>query len=159
MSNPIPFEVQKMNLGLGIDTGGTFTDAAIVDLDTLKLVAKAKSPTTYEDLSVGIIRAIDQVIRSPDVDITDIKMVGLSTTLATNSLLQGKGGEVGLIGIGWKPEPDWTLGCKRSRFIRGGADSIGRIAEVMDEAELDLAIEEVREGVDACLLYTSPSPR
>ncbi len=39
-----------MNLGLGIDTGGTFTDAAIIDLDTTKVLAKAKSPTTYEDL-------------------------------------------------------------------------------------------------------------
>src|SRR5664280_1945527 len=123
-----------MNHGLGIDTGGTFTDSAIVDLDTMTVVAKAKAPTTYEDLSIGIIGAIDRVIVSPVVDISDIKMVGLSTTLATNSLLQGKGGEVGLIGIGWKPEPDWTLGCKRSRFIRGGADSVGRIAEAMDEA-------------------------
>jgi N-methylhydantoinase A/oxoprolinase/acetone carboxylase beta subunit len=78
--------------------------------------------------------------------------VGLSTTLATNSLLQGKGGEVGLIGIGWKPEPDWTLGCKRSRFIKGGYDSIGRASEAMDEDELNSAIDEVREGVDAIVV-------
>ena len=43
-----------MNLGLGIDTGATFTGAAIVDLDSSRLVAKAKSPTIYEDLSIGI---------------------------------------------------------------------------------------------------------
>jgi N-methylhydantoinase A/oxoprolinase/acetone carboxylase beta subunit len=141
-----------MNLGLGIDTGGTFTDSAIVDLDTMTVVAKAKAPTTYEDLSIGIIGAIDRVIVSPGVDISDIKMVGLSTTLATNSLLQGKGGEVGLIGIGWKPEPDWTLGCKRSRFIKGGADSIGRTAEAMNHDELTSAIDEVREGVDAIVV-------
>ena len=141
-----------MNLGLGIDTGGTFTDAAIVDLDSFRLVAKAKSPTTYEDLSIGIIGAIDQAIQSPGIDIKDIKMIGLSTTLATNSILQGKGGEVGLIGIGWKPEPEWVLGCKRSAFIRGGVDSVGRIAEAMDDAELDRAIEEVREGVDAIVV-------
>ena len=141
-----------MDLGLGFDTGGTFTDAAIVDLDTMKIIAKAKSPTTYEDLSIGIMGALDKVIGQPGVNIADIKMIGLSTTLATNSLLQGKGGEVGLIGIGWKPEPDWTLGCKRSRFIKGGADSIGRTAEAMDDAELQSAIEEVREGVDAIVV-------
>ncbi len=141
-----------MNLGLGIDTGGTFTDAAIIDLDTTKVLAKAKSPTTYEDLSIGIIGALDQVITLPGVDIADIKMVGLSTTLATNSLLQGKGGEVGLIGIGWKPEPDWKLGCKHSRFIKGGMDSIGRTAEAVDEAELNDAIDEVSKGVDAIVV-------
>jgi N-methylhydantoinase A/oxoprolinase/acetone carboxylase beta subunit len=141
-----------MNLGLGIDTGGTFTDAAIVDLDKMKVVAKAKSPTTYEDLSVGITGAMDQVIARPGVDLADIKMVGLSTTLATNSLLQGKGGEVGLIGIGWKPEEDWVLGCKTARFIKGGADSIGRTAEAMDETELNAAIDEVKDGVDAIVV-------
>jgi len=141
-----------MDLGLGFDTGGTFTDAAIVDLTTMKVIAKAKSPTTYEDLSIGIIGALDKVIGQPGVNLADIKMIGLSTTLATNSLLQGKGGEVGLIGIGWKPEPDWTLGCKRSRFIKGGADSIGRTAEAMDDAELKAAIEEVSEGVDAIVV-------
>lgn len=141
-----------MNLGLGIDTGGTFTDAAIVDLDNIKVMAKAKFPTTYEDLSVGILGALDQVIKAPGIEISDIKMIGLSTTLATNSLLQGKGGEVGLIGIGWKPEPDWTLGCKRSRFIRGGADSIGRTAEAIDEKEMDNAIDEVCQGVDAIVV-------
>jgi N-methylhydantoinase A/oxoprolinase/acetone carboxylase beta subunit len=141
-----------MNLGLGIDTGGTFTDAAIIDLDTTKVVAKAKSPTTYEDLSVGIIRVLDQIIGSPGFGISDIKLVGLSTTLATNSLLQGKGGEVGLIGIGWKPEPDWNMGCKSSRFVKGGADSIGRTAEALDPDELDQAINDVVEGVDAIVV-------
>ncbi|HEY3420745.1 MAG TPA: hydantoinase/oxoprolinase family protein [Methanomassiliicoccales archaeon] len=141
-----------MNLGLGIDTGGTFTDAAAVDLDTMKIVAQAKAPTSYENLSIGILAAMDRVIASPGIAIDDIKMIGLSTTLATNSLLQGKGGEVGLIGIGWKPEPEWNLGCKHSRFIKGGADSIGRIAEAMDMGELGLAIDEVSEGVDAIVV-------
>jgi N-methylhydantoinase A/oxoprolinase/acetone carboxylase beta subunit len=141
-----------MNLGLGIDTGGTFTDAAIVDMDTTGVLAKAKAPTTYEDLSIGIIGALDRVIGSPGIDTSSIKMVGLSTTLATNSLLQGKGGEVGLIGIGWRPESDWKLGCKRSRFVKGGADSIGRTAEAMDQNELDQAIDEVSQGVDAIVV-------
>jgi N-methylhydantoinase A/oxoprolinase/acetone carboxylase beta subunit len=141
-----------MKLGLGIDTGGTFTDAALVDLDTSRIIAKAKSPTSYEDLSIGIISALDQIIDRPGVNKADIRIVGLSTTLATNSLLQGKGGQVGLIGIGWKPEPDWTLGCKNSRFIKGGMDSIGRTAEAMDEGELIDAIEEVSQGVDAIVI-------
>ena len=51
-----------MTLGLGVDTGGTFTDAAIVDLDTKKVLVKAKARTTYHDLSIGIIGA---VVRHP----------------------------------------------------------------------------------------------
>ena len=48
-----------MPIGLGVDTGGTFTDAAIVDLDSKKILSKSKSPTTYQDLSIGILGAID----------------------------------------------------------------------------------------------------
>ena len=89
-----------MVLGLGIDTGGTFTDAAVVDIDTRKVIAKAKAPTTYHDLSVGIASAIEQVINIGNFDVKGISLVGLSTTLATNSILTGKGGEVGLVGMG-----------------------------------------------------------
>ena len=75
-----------MVLGLGIDTGGTFTDAAVVDLDSKKVLAKAKAPTTYHDLSIGIASAVDQVIQLGGFDAKDILLVGLSTTLATNSI-------------------------------------------------------------------------
>jgi N-methylhydantoinase A/oxoprolinase/acetone carboxylase beta subunit len=136
-------------IGLGIDTGGTFTDAALVDLDTNELIVKGKSPTTYDDLSRGIIGAIDNVLEQFTLERSEIKLVGISTTLATNSLLQGRGGEVGLIGIGWKPEPSWDFEVKRSRFIQGGFDSLGRVAKSIDEAELQEAIRHVSDGTDA----------
>lgn len=141
-----------MKLGLGVDTGGTFTDAAIVDLDSMKVLAKAKANTTYHDLSIGIVNAMDKVFQDFGESVSDIKIVGLSTTLATNSLLQGKGGEVGLIGIGWKPDPEWNIACKRSRFIKGGFDSIGRMVERIDENELNEAIKEVTQDVDAVVV-------
>lgn len=136
-------------IGLGIDTGGTFTDAALVDLETNELLAKGKSPTTYDDLSVGIIGAMDSVLSTTDIDRADITLVGISTTLATNSLIQGRGGEVGLIGIGWKPEAGWDFGVKRSRFIKGGFDSLGRMTQAIDENELREAIEFCANGTDA----------
>ncbi len=92
-------------LGLGIDTGGTFTDAAIIDMETMEVLAKAKSPTTYQDLSLGLLGAVDGVIASGKFTVDEIKIVGLSTTLATNSILTGKGGQVGLICIGWESRP------------------------------------------------------
>ncbi len=141
-----------MNLGLGIDTGGTYTDAAIVNLDSKAVIAKAKSPTTYQDLSIGITGALDGVIAKGGFAMEDIGMVGLSTTLATNSILQGRGGEVGLIGIGWSPEKDWDLGCRKSRFIKGGFDSIGKLNAPLDKEELRDAISEVSQGVDALVV-------
>ncbi|MEM0448921.1 MAG: hydantoinase/oxoprolinase family protein [Methanomassiliicoccales archaeon] len=141
-----------MKLGLGIDTGGTYTDAVIVDLDSRNVIAKAKSPTTYQDLSIGILGAIDGILGQGGFEKENISLVGLSTTLATNSILQGRGGEVGLIGIGWHPEKDWDLPCKRSRFIKGGFDSLGRMVEPMDREELKEAIREVSRGVDAVVV-------
>lgn len=141
-----------MTLGLGVDTGGTFTDAAIVDLDSKKVLAKAKAPTTYHDLSIGIVGAVEAAVGGNGIRPEDIKLVGLSTTLATNSILQGRGGDVGLIGIGWTPQADWAFGAKRSAFVRGGYDSMGRRLEALDEAGLEAAIDDVCKEVDAVVI-------
>jgi N-methylhydantoinase A/oxoprolinase/acetone carboxylase beta subunit len=141
-----------MTLGLGVDTGGTFTDAAIVDLDSKKVLAKAKSPTTYHDLSIGIIGAVEAAVHKNGIKPSDIKLVGLSTTLATNSILQGRGGDVGLIGIGWKPQADWTFDAKRTAFVRGGYDSMGKRIEDLDEAGLEAAVDEICKEVDAVVV-------
>ena len=145
-------KVSELNLGLGIDTGGTFTDAAILDLDTKKVLVKAKSPTTYHDLTIGITGAIDNALAQQAVDVKDIKMVGLSTTLATNSILEGRGGDVGLIGIGWTPDQDWEFPAKVSRFIKGGYDSMGGLIAPLDEAEAEQAIDEICPQVDAVVI-------
>jgi len=137
------------NYGLGIDTGGTYTDAAIVNLSDKRVVTKAKSPTTHHDLRLGIQNAVDAAVTT-DVSIVEkIRLVGVSTTLATNSILEGKGGKVGLIGIGWKPRDDWVLGEDRGTYIKGGHEVNGREKEPLDMSELDAAINEVCSGVDA----------
>jgi len=87
---------------LGLDTGGTFTDAAIIDAETGALVAKAKSPTTREDLSIGLGQAItDALQKLPSGKKENVKRVCLSTTLATNAVVEGMGGRVGLVMIGF----------------------------------------------------------
>ena len=83
-----------MHLAIGIDTGGTFTDGVIVDLDTGSVICKAKALTTREDLKICIGEAfcgLDQAL------FPEIKLVSLSTTLATNSIVEGKGSRVGLL--------------------------------------------------------------
>jgi len=141
-----------LKLGLGIDTGGTFTDAAILDLDTKEVLVKAKSPTTYHDLAIGITGAIDNALAQRAVDVEDIKMIGLSTTLATNSILEGRGGEVGLIGIGWTPDKEWKFPTKIAHYIKGGYDSMGAIDEPMDDAEAERVIDEICPHVDAVVV-------
>ena len=83
-----------MECGLGIDTGGTYTDSALVDLRDGKVLKKAKALTTRNDLSLGISQSINNL---GDVPFGDIRLVSLSSTLATNSVVEGKGCRVALI--------------------------------------------------------------
>ncbi len=75
--------------------------------------------------------------------------MGISTTLATNSILEGHGGEVGLILIGWNPMEPVHFGEKNQVFVKGGYDSKGQPLAPMSKAEVTEAIKKVSEGVDA----------
>ena len=81
---------------LGVDTGGTYTDAVLVQDDD-RVIASAKSLTTRADLAVGIGSAVAAVIKSANIDPATIAMASLSTTLATNALVEGQGGRVALV--------------------------------------------------------------
>jgi len=142
-------KVSSARYGLGIDTGGTFTDAVIIDLDDNSVVAKRKSRTTHNDLSIGLYNSVDAVFKATDVRPSDISLVGISTTLATNSILEGNGGEVGLILIGWNPMKPVNFGEKNQVIVKGGCDSHGRPLVAMSKDEVSKAIEEVSKGVDA----------
>ncbi len=86
--------VRREGLGLGIDTGGTYTDAVIYDFESGVICASAKAPTTHEDLVVGIRDALG---RLPRPRLEEVRRVGLSTTLATNAFIEAKGRPVGLL--------------------------------------------------------------
>ena len=79
---------------LGVDTGGTYTDAVLLDEGEAKVLASAKSLTTRPDLALGVGRAIDAVLAQAGVKPADVALVSLSTTLATNALV-GAGGPRG----------------------------------------------------------------
>ncbi len=95
--------------GIGIDTGGTYTDAVVFDFETRKVQAKGKSPTTREDLSLGIGRALDMLPRQL---LESAELVALSTTLATNACVENKGGRARLV----------LMGTERRTLERVGAD-------------------------------------
>ena len=92
-----------MSFVLGLDTGGTFTDAALIDTNAAStdgMVAKAKSLTTRNDLSIGVGGAMQAVVEQWGGNPSDIQLVSLSTTLATNAVVEGVGGRVGCRGWG-----------------------------------------------------------
>ncbi len=95
-----------MRYGIGIDTGGTYTDAVIYDLLTKEVKAKAKSLTTKQDLSLGIGSALDFL---PIELLKKAEILSLSTTLATNACVENKGGRAKLILIGSdKKSLEWS---------------------------------------------------
>ena len=115
-----------MRLGLGIDTGGTYTDSVILDLDTKEIISRSKALTTHDDLLKGIVDSIDG-LRSHE----NIQLVSLSTTLATNSVVEGKGCRVGLLTIGKRIVPD--LDVSSIGFVDGEFDMRGNIVTELDE--------------------------
>ncbi len=90
-----------MALALGVDTGGTYTDAVLVR-DETEVIASAKSLTTRADLAIGVGNAISAVLDKAQVSPDQISLASLSTTLATNALVEGQGGRVALVYIGFR---------------------------------------------------------
>jgi N-methylhydantoinase A/oxoprolinase/acetone carboxylase beta subunit len=76
----------RPDLRLGIDVGGTHTDAAVLDADD-RLIAKAKAPTSA-DVTAGVTGALAAVLRDPGVDPARVSHVMLGTTHATNAVLE-----------------------------------------------------------------------
>jgi N-methylhydantoinase A/oxoprolinase/acetone carboxylase beta subunit len=86
---------------LGVDTGGTYTDAVILDEAADKVIGAAKSLTTRADLALGVGGAVDAALAQSGIAARDVALVSLSTTLATNALVEGQGGRVALIFVGF----------------------------------------------------------
>ena len=137
-----------VNLALGIDTGGTLTDGVLFDLDQKKIIAKTKVITTRHDLTLAVEQCLDNLLGGRgQVELDLIKMVSLSTTLATNAIVEGQGAEVGLILIGH--EQDQSLPTPFFTSIGGGCNLKGKFKEEVDLGAAAAAVEGMREKVDA----------
>ena len=144
-----------MTLVIGLDTGGTFTDAALLDTATGAVIGTGKSLTTREDLSIGVGGAISRVLDAFDGDAADIGLVSLSTTLATNAVVEGVGGRVCLIMIGFdrsaleRADLARALGQDRVFFIAGGHNADGSPQTRLDEAAIRSAVSETAGDISA----------
>src|SRR3954451_7910854 len=79
---------------LGVDVGGTFTDAVLAVGDRL---LTAKAPTTPEDQSEGVLNAVTAVLQRAGEAAGDVREFAHGTTAATNALLEGKGARTVLV--------------------------------------------------------------
>lgn len=156
---------------LGIDTGGTYTDAVLFDESPTaghpagRVVAKAKSPTTHHDLAIGVCGAIDAVLATGAAASEDIELVSLSTTLATNALVEGKGRPVGAVIIGFDAEVveraglAEALGNDPAIFLPGGHDPHGNAVAELPLDRLAAEVEAVAGRVDAFAVMSQFSVR
>jgi len=152
---------------IGIDTGGTYTDAVIVDLHGRAVIASAKAVTTHGDLSIGVSNALAQVLAEAgeNFDHRDIALVSVSTTLATNALVEGQGASVSAILIGFDdPMVERTRireAVKDARIIRiaGGHDHTGQETTPLDVNALQTEIEKLRGRTDAFAIASRYSVR
>jgi N-methylhydantoinase A/oxoprolinase/acetone carboxylase beta subunit len=123
---------------LGVDTGGTYTDAVILDEAADRVIGSAKSLTTRGDLALGVGGAVDGALAQSGVAAGDIALVSLSTTLATNALVEGQGGRVALIFVGFD-EGDLARGGLTEALkgdpvltLQGGHDHAGQQSAPLD---------------------------
>ncbi|MFZ5436756.1 MAG: hydantoinase/oxoprolinase N-terminal domain-containing protein [Bacillota bacterium] len=133
-----------MTLGLGIDTGGTFTDSVLMELETKRVLGLSKAHTTQDDLCVGIKKSLQALDHQ---SLRRVGLVSLSTTLATNSIVEGRGGVVGYLLIGSGVER--PLPSRYVASLRGGHTMSGHEREPLDEQAARLAIEAMKDHVDA----------
>ncbi len=140
-----------MSYKLGIDTGGTFTDAVLVD-ETSAIIASFKSLTTRHDLTIGIANAIDGL---PNDKLQGINLVSLSTTLTTNSVVEGQGASVCVLLPGYDQRQLTQSGIldivdkDKVFLLKGGHSAVGQELESLDEAASRLAILKHKDSVSA----------
>ena len=153
-------------ISLGIDTGGTYTDAVLFS-DAHGVIAKAKSLTTRHDLAEGIAGAADAALAAAQIDSREIRLVSLSTTLATNALVEGQGQRAALVMIGFGEDDLARDGLGEAAkagpviFLPGGHDVHGRETPLqmgaLEEALPQLATEVSAFAVAGYFAVRNPS--
>jgi N-methylhydantoinase A/oxoprolinase/acetone carboxylase beta subunit len=140
---------------LGLDTGGTYTDAVALDGEN-GVLASTKARTTPWDLAIGISEAIHDLLAGfpQGVRRDHIVLVAVSTTLATNAVVEGRFSPICTLLIGFDERMVERSGLKGGEggsvvLVRGGHDAAGDEAEPLDEAAVQAAVAEFAGTVEA----------
>ena len=159
-----------MTYRLGVDVGGTFTDILLIDEDT-GATFRAKTSSTPEDQSIGVLRGIDQACAAAGIERTSVGDVFHGTTVATNAILEGKGARVGLVtthgfrqvlqiarsfvpgGLaGWIiwPKPEPLAALEDTVEVRGRIASDGSVVTELDEDDVRTQLRALAgRGIEA----------
>jgi N-methylhydantoinase A/oxoprolinase/acetone carboxylase beta subunit len=137
---------------LGVDTGGTCTDAAVLDAETRTVICSAKALTTKGDLAIGVIAAMNAALAKLPSTMTpsDIALVSVSTTLATNAVVEGHGGHVGVVLVGFDDAMRAKTGIEAAfphlpvLTIAGGHDHSGNPVCPVDTTAVEAALASDR---------------
>jgi N-methylhydantoinase A len=170
-------------LSIGIDVGGTFTD--LVAIDAAGRTVFAKSISTPQDQSIGVMAGLDELARRLDLSRAELlartKRLVHGTTVATNALLERKGASVALLTTaGHRDVLEMREGLKGNRYdlrtpppeplvprelrfgVRERLKPNGEVAVPLDPASLDAAIAAIKEsGVSSaaiCFLHAYRNP-
>ena len=95
--------VLVVRVRIGIDVGGTFTDAVVLDSESYELLGQVKVPTTHsapEGVAKGIVEALHRVLEEHQIDPGEVEFIAHGTTQATNALLEGDVVKVGVVSFG-----------------------------------------------------------
>ena len=149
---------------VGIDVGGTFTDAVAVDATTLDLLGQVKVPTSHhhaDGVAHGIVEALDRLLIQTGHAPDDVAFLAHGTTQATNALLEGDVATVGLLGIGTGAAAAFT---RRLASLAKLEPTPGKrlplayahIADPEDRAAVERAVDEVVRAGAQVLVATQP---
>ena len=148
-------EASASDIWIGLDTGGTYTDAVALD-SARRVIASAKALTTHWDLSIGLGGAMRAVLEALPAGIRreNISLVSVSTTLATNAVVESRFSPICTIFIGFDDKMIERSGLKQEGGgaivrVRGGHDPTGHESEPLDEAAIDAAVLEYGAKVEA----------
>ena len=153
---------------IGIDTGGTYTDAVVVETARRAIVAKAKALTTRGDLAIGVADALDAVLAAtgrPREVAACATLVSLSTTLATNAIVEGHGSAIGVILVGFDARMAERTGIAAAiegvLILRasGGHDHAGDEAAPLDADAVAAFLHATRDRVEAYAITAQYSVR
>ena len=160
---------------IGVDTGGTFTDFALFDLDSQTL-AIYKYPSTPQDPSDGVISGLKELLADNGVGSADVSALTHGTTVATNAVVQDRLDDIGMITtLGFrdvlelgrqrrphlydldvpKPRP---LAPRRLRLeVAERINALGDLQTPIDTTELECAVRRLQESevsaVAVCFLH------
>ncbi|HEX7812292.1 MAG TPA: hydantoinase/oxoprolinase family protein, partial [Burkholderiales bacterium] len=143
---------------IGIDVGGTFTKAVLIDNSSFEVVGRFSVMTTHSDargVAAGVVEVFRNVLERSRVDPQDVVFLAHSTTQATNALLEGDVAAVGILGMASRVESLLAKGqisikeieLAPGRFLRPLHRFI--TTDRLDEVLVRRTLEELRaEGVE-----------